>query len=152
MDFSGGFWYHMKQEFPRYNWDKSLHEDLDKNIIHKFKRELKPNEVLLYHQTKGEKLKKIFTDGYIKADVWAQEDIDQFRYGDFAIGFAVDKNKVHKANNTDRIVYQTIPNKDFIYILGATSRTKKGKENFRNEFELDEELTLDQVEDRVRKT
>ena len=118
------------------NWDKSLHEDLTKNIIHKFKRELKPNEVLLYHQTNGEKLKKIFTDGFIKADVWAQEDIDQFRYGDFAIGFAVDKDKVHKANGTDRIVYQNIPNKDFIYVIGATSRTEKGKENFRKDFNL----------------
>ena len=151
MDFSGGFWYHMKQEFPDYNWDKSLHEDLDKNIIHKFKRELKPNEVLLYHQTSGEKLKKIFLDGFIKADVWAQEDIDTFRYGDFAIGFAIDKDKVHKANDTDRIVYQNVPNKDFVYILGSTGRTEKGKEKFRTEFDLDEELTLDQVEDRVRK-
>ena len=27
MDMSGGFWYHMSQEFKDYDWDKSLHED-----------------------------------------------------------------------------------------------------------------------------
>ena len=32
MDMSGGFWYHMAQTFKDYDWDKSLHEEVDKSL------------------------------------------------------------------------------------------------------------------------
>lgn len=114
----------------------NINEELEEKVLYNFSRQLKENEVLLYHQTSEEKLKEILSSGFIKADVWSQEHIDSWRYGDYAIAFAIDKDKVHKANDTDRIIYKDVPKEDFVSILGMTTRTKTGKDNFRKEFKL----------------
>jgi len=116
---------------------ESFKEDLkDNQVVYNFDRELNSNEVLLYHQTSEDKLKKILKDGFIKHDVWAQENIDTWNYGGYAIGFAIDKDRVHKPNDIDRIVYVDIPKEDFVCILDSRGRTSIGKEKFKSEFEL----------------
>ena len=40
MDMSGGFWYHMSQIFKDYDWDKSLHEEVDKSLKDKYNKKL----------------------------------------------------------------------------------------------------------------
>lgn len=95
------------------------------------------NKIRLYHQTTLPKIKQILKDGYLKGDVWSQEDIakDDWRYGDYAIAFDIDKNKIHRANDIDRIIYENIPIDSFQFIKGQMARTPKGIENFKRELE-----------------
>lgn len=125
--------------------NKDFNESLKTRIIYTYPREVQENEVILYHQTTKNKLKDILSSGIIKKDVWSQEDIDTWNYGDFAIGFVVNKDKVHKANSVDRIIYDDIHEEDFIYILNKTGLSKKGKENFLNDFNLNESILLEKT-------
>ena len=147
------------KEFPEDNLNvndfkvESLKEDIkDNQIAYKFDRELRPNEILLYHQTSEDKLKKILKDGFISHDVWSQENIDKWQYGGYAIGFAIDRDRVHKANETDRIVYVDVPKEDFVCILDSRGRTSTGKEAFKKQFLESLDTSLNDEYDSIVKT
>lgn len=122
------------------NPNQQVEQLLSSDIIYRyphFNENVPQGKVRLYHQTTLPKLKEIMKSGFIKGDVWSQENInpDQWRYGDIAIAFDVDPKVIHKANDTDRIIYNNIPIDAFSHIKARTSRTPKGIESFKKELE-----------------
>ena len=92
-------------------------------------------KVRLYHQTTLPKIKEILKSRALKGDVWGQEKIDNWNYGDYAIAYDVDPKTIHRANETDRIIYGDVPFDSFAYIKAMTPRTPSGIENLKKELE-----------------
>lgn len=111
---------------------------LSSDIVYKFPNYIenpKAGMTRLYHQTTLPKLKQILKDKQIKGDVWSQEDIkpDQWRYGDYAIAFDIEPSKIHRANESDRIIYGDIPIESLSFIKARTPRTPIGIKHFEEE-------------------
>ncbi len=116
--------------------DKEFSKPTD--VVHKFKNyseQVPEGKIRLYHQTTLPKLKEILKTNKIKGDVWGQENTEGWRYGDYAIAYDVDPSKIHRANDTDRIIYGDVPVEAFSHIKAKLARTPKGLESFRKELE-----------------
>ena len=108
------------------------------DIVYKFpnySENVPEGKVRLYHQTSLPKLKEILKSKFIKGDVWGQEDIKNWNYGDFAIAYDVDPKSIHRANDTDRIIYENVPIDSFSFIKAMTPRTPIGIEKLKKELE-----------------